>query len=370
MKERKTMKGKRCNPFAERLSAFAAKAGRRKLDATVVFGQANICSLTGVDCDNACLLVSGGRVALFTDFRYADAVRRTAPWLDIRDIKKLSGKRPLSLWGVKFAKVGFESSIPHSKYLTLKKVFPKARLVDILDDVLALRAVKTPEEQEKIRAAAKLNDEIWTKARAKFKPGMTERDMARVIRHLMIDLGDGEAFDTIVCVGANAAECHHVPDDTMWNGREPVLVDMGVKLDGYCSDMTRNIPPSRASRLYKNVYSLVLEANERAIKALKPGVTCRTLDRIARSFLKKNGFGKEFGHSLGHGVGIEIHERPAAARKSKDTFKEGMTITIEPGVYLSGNLGVRIEDLAIVTANGCEVVSHSEKRLIGRGFLV
>jgi Xaa-Pro aminopeptidase len=352
---------KASNPFAERLAAFAAKIEKRRLDAAVVFGQSNIRSLTGVVCDNACLLVARGRTALFTDFRYVDAIARTAPWLDIKDIKKLSGKRPLALPGVKFAKVGFESSVPHSKYLTLKKVFPKARLADILDDVLSLRAVKTPEELRKIRAAAKLNDEIWTKARAAFRPGMTELEMARIIRHLMIDLGDGEAFDTIVCVGANAAECHHVPDGTVWNGRDPVLVDMGVRLDGYCSDMTRNIPPARVPRLYRKVYSLVLEANERAIKALKPGVKFSDLDRVARSFLEKNGFGKEFGHSLGHGVGIDIHEAPYAAKKRKGVFEEGMTVTIEPGVYLSGNLGVRIEDLAIVTADGCEIVSHSRK---------
>ena len=349
------------NPFGKRLAAFSAAVADKGLDAAVVSGQSNVMSLTGVDCDNACLFVTPRSVVFYTDFRYTASVNRTAPWLKTGDIKKFNGKKPFPSGARAFAKIGFESSVPYSKYLTLKKAFPKAELVDVLQSILDLRMEKTPEELEKIRAAGLLNDEIWAEARNRFSPGMTEKDMAREIKKLMIERGDGEAFETIVCVGKNAAECHHVPDSTVWNGKEPVLVDMGVKLGGYCSDMTRNILPDRPSRLYKKVYSLVLEANERAIKALKPGMTAGALDRAARSFLEKNGFGKAFGHSLGHGVGIDIHEAPAAAKRSKTVLKPGMTVTIEPGVYLEGNLGVRIEDLVFVTENGCEVVSKSEK---------
>lgn len=353
--------GKRVNPFADRLAAFAAKVEGRGLDAAVVFGQSNIRCLTGVDCDNACLLVGGGKVVFYTDFRYAPAARRTAPWLKVDDIKKLGGKSPLKLGSMKLVKIGYESSITCARMQILKKVFPKARFTDILDDVTDLRAVKTKDELDAIRAAERLNDEIWAKARAAFRPGMTERDMARVIKHMMIDLGEGEAFETIVCVGRNAAECHHVPDDTVWNGREPVLVDMGVRLGGYCSDMTRNIVPERPSPLYKKVYALVLEANMRTIAAARPGMTSGDLDKVARSFLEKNGFGKAFGHSLGHGVGVDIHEKPAAAKGRKTVLKPGMTVTIEPGVYLEGNLGVRIEDLVVITEDGCEVLSSSGK---------
>ncbi len=349
------------NPFAVRLAAFAEKLAARKLDAAVVFNQANVRSLTGVDCDNACLLVGGGKVVFYTDFRYSVAVARTVPWLKVEDIRKLSGKKPLAVRGLEFKKVGYESIVTHAKFMSLKKVFPKAEFVDVLEDIGELRAVKTAEELDALRAAAGLNDEIWAEARAKFRAGMTEREMARVIKHLMIERGEGEAFETIVCVGKNAAECHHVPDDTVWNGREPVLVDMGVKLGGYCSDMTRNIVPERPSRAYRKVYDLVREANMRAIAAVRPGMTEAALDKVARDYLKKNGFGKAFGHSLGHGVGIEIHEKPFAREKGKMVLKEGMSVTIEPGVYLEGNLGVRIEDLVLITAGGCEVVSHSEK---------
>ena len=353
---------KRSNPFAERLGAFAAKLAERKLDAAVVFGEANIRSLTGVDCDSACLLVRpSGEAAIYTDFRYAPAIERTAPWLKVDDLKKLGGKKPLKARGTPFAAVGYESSLSHARFLRLKKTFPKARFRDVLEDLKGLRAVKTAWELDRLRDAERLNDEIWADARGKFRAGMTEREMARIIKHMMIDRGEGEAFETIVCVGKNAAECHHVPDDTVWNGREPVLVDMGVKLAGYCSDMTRNIVPERPSRLYKKVYALVLEANMRAIAAARPGITSGELDAVARRFLRKNGFGKEFGHSLGHGVGIEIHEAPAAAKKQKTVLKPGMSVTIEPGVYLPGNLGVRIEDLVVITEGGAEVLSSSEK---------
>lgn len=321
------------NPFAARLAAFAGVLREKQLDAAVVFNQANVRSLTGIDCDNACLLVKAdGTVVFHTDFRYVPMVHRVAPWLKVDDIKKVGGARPFRSGRAKLLKMGYESSVTHARFMQLEKAFPGATFADIDANVKELRAVKTADELAKLRAAEALNDAIWSEAQKKFKPGMTEKDMARVIQHLMIERGDGEAFETIVCVGKNAAECHHVPDDTVWNGREPVLVDMGVKLDGYCSDMTRNMVPARPSKLYKKVYGLVLEANRRAIAAAKPGMTAGALDKVARDFLTQEGFGKAFGHSLGHGVGIEIHEAPWAARKQKMVLRPGMSVTIEPGV--------------------------------------
>ena len=343
------------NPCAQRLADFAKAVRRRRLDAAVVFNQANIRSLTGVDCDSAALVVApAGGVAprLYTDFRYAPMVRRVAPWLRVSDSKRLDFPG---------ARVGYESTIPHARFLKLQKRHKRAKFVDIDGDVKSLRAVKTADEAAKVRAAARLNDEIWAEAQESFRPGMTELDMARVIRRLMVERGDGEAFETIVCVGANAAECHHVPDGTVWNGRDPVLVDMGVKLGGWCSDMTRDIVPGRPSALYRKVYDTVLEANLAAIDALRPGMTCAELDRVARRLIARAGFGRCFGHSLGHGVGLEVHEAPSVMKGEKAVLKPGMVVTIEPGIYLEGNLGVRIEDLVLVTEGGCEVLSASAK---------
>ena len=342
------------NPFAARLAAFAAKIRERGLDAALVHTEPNVKALTGLDCDNACVVVrANGKTVFYTDFRYIPMVERCAPWVPVKDIRKKVA--------VKGRKLGYEGSITAAKLKKLEETYEGAEFTDVLDDILALRAVKTADELEKLRAAEKLNDEIWSEAQKSFRPGMTEKEMARVIQHLMIERGDGEAFATIVCVGPNAAECHHVPDDTVWTGKEPVLVDMGVRLNGYCSDMTRNIVPDKASKEYRKIYALVLEANMKAIAAAKPGMTAGDLDAVARRFLKSKGYDKEFGHSLGHGVGIEIHESPWAARKQKTVLASGMSVTIEPGIYIPRKLGVRIEDLVLITDTGCEVISHSAK---------
>ena len=340
--------------------------------------QANVRSMTGVDCDNAWVVCSRREgadsdvVALYTDFRYIPMAHRVAPSLKVRDIKRFAPdvKR---LWGGKGAagrRIGFEKGITVAEFEKLKKKLPRAKFVDVTRDIERRRAVKNADEIAKMRAASDLNVEIWKAASAKFRPGMTERQMACIVRSMMFERGEGEAFETIVCVGANAAECHHVPDDTVWDGRSPVLVDMGVKLDGYCSDMTRNLVPSakcpvpgagkpRIPSLYRKVYDVVLRANRAAIAAVKPGITGKALDKVARDVIRKEGFGKCFGHSLGHGVGLEVHEAPNASRKSDWTLKPGMFVTIEPGVYLEGNLGVRIEDLVLVTETGCEVLTSA-----------
>lgn len=336
-----------------RIDEIARLAKRRRLDAVLVCEPANVRAFAGVTCDNAALLVAPqARTALYTDFRYAPMVRRVAPSLACRDLKALR------LQGLR--RVGYESSIPHAQFLKFRKLAPRgAAFVDVADALLALRAVKTPEEVAKVRAAEALACEIWNEASARFAAGMTERDMARIVQTLMVEKGEGEAFGTIVCVGKNAAECHHEPDGTVWNGREPVLVDMGVKLGGVCSDLTRNVLPKRPSRLYRQVYALVKEANAAAVAAAKPGMTGKALDKVARDVIRKGGFGKCFGHSLGHGVGYEIHEAPYASKKSATVLKPGMCVTVEPGVYLEGNLGVRIEDLVLVTETGCEVLSSA-----------
>jgi len=341
-------------------------ARRRRLDLILIAEPANIRAFTGLVCDNAVLTLqpipaactsrtsSTSHASLYTDFRYIPMVHRLAPQLKVCDLKRLGA-------GVKARRIGFESSLPHARLLRMQKRFPRATFVDVSENLAFVRAVKTPEEIDGLRAAERLTCEIWEEAKTLFRAGMTEREMARVIRHLMIDRADGESFDTIVCVGKNAAECHHVPDDTVWNGREPVLVDMGVKLNGFCGDLTRNLVP-RQSRLYRQVYALVSEANRAAIAAVRPGLTGRQLDKVARDVIRKGGFGRCFGHSLGHGVGYEIHEAPYASRRDTTVLKAGMLVTIEPGIYLEDNLGVRIEDLVLVTETGCEVLSSfSEK---------
>ena len=304
--------------------------------------RANVRAVTGVDCDGeAWAVVANGMATLYTDFRYIPMAHRVAPALRVRDVKRFEAdlRRAFGGRGAAGRRVGFEKAISVADFEKLKKVLPRAKFTDATRALQRRRAVKSADEIAKMRAASDLNVAIWKDARRMFRAGMTEREMAGIIRSMMFERGDGEAFDTIVCVGANAAECHHVPDGTVWNGRDGVLVDMGVKLGGYCSDMTRRA----------------------AIAAVRPGVTGKALDKVARDVIRAGGFGKCFGHSLGHGVGLEIHEAPYASKKSDWTLKPGMFVTIEPGIYLEGNLGVRIEDLVLVTETGCEVLTASAK---------
>ena len=351
-----------------RLEGLMRLMRRRKLDAVMLFGQKNILSLVGVDCDNGALVIDGDRVRYATDFRYVPAVRRLAPGFPVVDCHRdLDGAVLRFLRDVRpLRRVGFEGDVSASRYLNLAKRLPRTKFVDIGSDVLDLRAVKTPEEIARLTATVALNDRIWSMARKDFRPGMTEKDIQRVIRAYMNALGDGESFETIVCAGANAAECHHVSDDTVWRKGEPLLVDMGVKLDGICSDMTRCIPTKSGKAKkgvdeYAKIYALVREANEAAIAAAKPGLTGRQLDAVARRIIRKAGYGRAFGHALGHGVGYEIHESPVASSRSDTVLKPGMAFTIEPGIYLPGKLGVRIEDLVVITETGCEVLSRSAK---------
>ena len=354
------------NPFSGRLDAFSSKLRRRGISMALVCGERNQKSLVGFGCDNGVLCVgpvpTHGRAVFYTDFRYIPAAKREAPWLKVVDIGRLDVRRLAPPRGA--FKVGFEGSVPASRYLELQKSFGKrAKFVDVENDVLTLRSVKTSVEIVKMAEAEALNVRIWKQSLKEFRPGMTEKDMQRIIRAWMNALGDGEAFETIVCVGANAAECHHEPDDTVWRRGEPLLVDMGVKLDGYCSDMTRCVrssEPGARGVKYNEVYDLVLSANRAAIAAVRPGITGRQLDAVARGIISKAGFGKYFGHALGHGVGLDIHEYPVASKRSGTVLEPGMLVTIEPGVYIEGELGVRIEDLVLVTKDGCEVLSSGD----------
>lgn len=342
-----------------RLEALLSKASEKNLDSVLVSSPSALRALTLVDCGESVLEVSpnrrGSKFSIYTDFRYVSQLHRTLPHIKVRKVRNVSLLKPYG------KRVGCEMSVPYGTVLKWQAKTPGLEFVDFSADIQELKAVKTEDEISRLRAAENLTCQIWEEARAKFRPGMTERDMARIIRILMLEKGEGEAFDTIVCVGANAAECHHVPDDTPWNGRDGVLVDMGVKLNGVSSDLTRNILPKRLSRLYRTVYSTVLEANLKAIAAVKPGVTCKALDKVARDVIKKAGFGNAFGHSLGHGVGYEVHDSPSVSKRSAEVLESGMVITIEPGIYLEGNLGVRIEDLVLVTETGCEVLSKTAK---------
>jgi Xaa-Pro aminopeptidase len=227
-----------------------------------------------------------------------------------------------------------------------------------------LLLVKDSAEIGHITRAAEITDAVFADVLTLVKPGVAERELAAEIEYRARRLGaDRMAFPPIVASGPNAALPHAQPGDRRLEHGDMVTFDIGAEKEGYASDMTRTIAVGRAGEQLRNVYDTVLRAQVRAVNAVKPGMPCVDLDRVARAYIEERGYGEAFGHSLGHGVGIRVHDSPSVSWRSEETLAEGMVITIEPGIYLAGWGGVRIEDLVVVTAQGCRVLCSTPKDL-------
>jgi Xaa-Pro aminopeptidase len=263
------------------------------------------------------------------------------------------------------AHIGFEAdNMTVSQLTVLEKDLPaRGKLEPASGLIEYLRAVKDAAEVEKIRASVISNSAALEAALTRVKAGMTESEFSAEIDYQNRRLGgEAPAFDTIVAFGERAALPHAHPGTTKITAGM-LLIDMGAFRDGYASDMTRMVHLGPASAKYRRAYDAVLEAQLAAVAAVRAGVTTRSVDRAARSTLKRHGLAKEFVHSTGHGLGLEIHELPRIGRTDKTKLEAGMAITIEPGVYIEGWGGIRIEDTVLVTPNGCEVLTPTSKDL-------
>jgi len=326
----------------------------------------NVRYLTGFTGSNGVLLITRERFIFFTDPRY----QAQAPHEVDCEIK-ISRNPLLTEVGKWLKRLGVKSlafernRISFDEYSQLREQATGLRLKPLVGAVESLRAVKSEDELATIRASVQLNSAALEHALGHFKPGMTEIDLAAEIAYRMRMLGaDGTSFDTIVAAGARTALPHAHPTDHPIGINELLLIDMGAVVSGYASDMTRTFAVGRIDTKSRRIYRAVLESQLAAIDAIKPGVTCAAVDRVARQVLQGYGMDKLFIHSTGHGLGLEIHERPRVGRKDMTRLEAGMAITIEPGVYQEGIGGVRIEDTVAVTAGGCEVMTPSRKELV------
>ena len=228
-----------------------------------------------------------------------------------------------------------------------------------------MRLIKSEEEVQKIEAAQRIAEAAFQKLLGQLRVGMTEKQVASVLDFFMMDLGaDGISFDTIAASGINSACPHSVPTDKPLQKHEFLTLDFGAVVDGYHSDMTRTVVIDEADDHMKEIYNAVWSANADAMKAVRADVTGKLVDSVARSTLDAWGYDEYFTHGLGHGVGLEVHEAPTVSSKSPYTLHEGMVITIEPGVYIPGKYGVRIEDMVLVTADGFRLLTNAQKTLI------
>ncbi len=320
----------------------------------------NVRYLVGFSSSNAALFVEPERVRLFSDFRYAEAARA------VKSVEFVETKRSLvgALAELLEGPVGFEAdAVSYASWEVLRagglELVPRRGLVE------ALRAVKDESELEKIRRAAKITSEAYTQFAEERFVGRTERELAWRLDELFRELGGhASAFETIVASGPNSAKPHARPTDRTLEAGETVVVDAGAMVDGYNADCTRTFATGRLPDELKAAYAATLEAQLAGLEASRDGVTGVDADEAARAKIEAAGFGENFGHGLGHGVGLEVHEAPRLSRESNDTLAAGNVATVEPGVYLEGLGGIRIEDLVIVTDGEPEVLTPFGKDLI------
>lgn len=262
-------------------------------------------------------------------------------------------------------RIAVEDSMNLAQYLKLCETCKDCAFQVMNDAINESRMVKDEEELQKLAKAEAIGDAAFTHILDIMKPGVSETEIALELEFFMKRQGAAKlSFDTIVASGANSSMPHaQVTDRKIQNG-DFVTMDFGCVYQGYCSDMTRTVAVGRPTEEMKKVYQIVLDANLRAMDGIREGVSCKEIDALARDYIKDNGYGEYFGHGLGHGVGLDIHEEPRFSPKCEVVTKENMVITDEPGIYLPGNFGVRIEDLVVVKKNGYERLSQSEKGLI------
>jgi Xaa-Pro aminopeptidase len=330
-------------------------------DALIVSSSHNLTYLSGYTGDESWGFISERGAFLITDSRYAEQAQNQA-----RDFKiVLRQKRELGeiisdlAAKTKSKVVGFEAALASYAFVAdLRRKIKHSKLKPIASLVEKLREIKDSYEIQKIRKSADLAVRGFKYIRNIAKAGLTERELeAKLDFYLKSKGGQKPAFDTIIASGAGSSMPHYQTGAVVVRNHQPLLIDMGVMLDSYCSDLTRTIFLGRMPPSYRKICGIVAQAQLAAIWKTAPGVPVREVDLACRKMIKKSGYGRYFGHGTGHGVGLQVHEAPRVSFKSSDVLKPGMVITIEPGIYLPGRFGVRIEDMVLVTEKGREVLT-------------
>lgn len=261
--------------------------------------------------------------------------------------------------------VGIDKQWTAGFLLALMEERPNLKYVNGSPLVDSIRRQKDAQEGQLMANASSLNDQAMEKLIATFNGSQTEKAMTQQLLEIYDQLGaHGPSFEPIIAYGPNCADPHHIPDNSLLKPGDSIIIDIGCKKDSYCSDMTRTVFYQSVSPKAKEVYEIVREANERAIAAVKPGVTFAEIDGAARSYIEAKGYGQYFTHRTGHSIGIDVHEYGDVSSVNHEPVLPGMVFSIEPGIYLPGEFGVRIEDLVMVTEDGCQVLNHFTKDLI------
>ncbi|MGM7681525.1 M24 family metallopeptidase [Cytobacillus sp. Hm23] len=349
-----------------KLTKLREQFSSHDIDGLLITNGYNRRYITGFTGTAGVALVSLHKAVFITDFRYVeqankqiqgfDIVQHTAPIME--EVAKQA-----ELMGIK--KLGFEQdNMTFSTYKSYEKEC-SAELIPVSGAIEKLRLIKSESEIKILKEATQIADAAYEHILQFIRPGITELDVSNELEFFMRKQGAvSSSFDIIVASGYRSALPHGVASDKVIEKGEFVTLDFGAYYKGYCSDITRTVAVGEVSEELKNIYHIVLEAQMRGMKGIKPGMTGKEADALTRDYIQEKGYGEYFGHSTGHGLGMEVHESPSLSFKSDTALVTGMVVTVEPGIYVAGLGGVRIEDDTVITEGGNESLSHSTKELI------
>lgn len=343
--------------------------GEKRLDAILVSDGYNMRYLSGFRGATGYLFLSAGRRVLLTDSRYTVQAEKEAEDFEIVEV---SAKRNYEtalkelLREEQTVTLGFEDlHLIYAQAEKLREELGDLQWIPLGDSLNRLRRVKTPEEQRLLEQAEAIGDLAFERILEELRPGVTELWVAARLDYYMKEAGaSGNSFDTIAASGLHSAMPHAMPSEKKLEKGDFLTLDFGCVYQGYCSDMTRTVVIGRANERQREIYGIVLDAQEAALKAIRPGLTGAAVDQVARDVIGAAGYGAYFGHGLGHGVGLYIHEEPRLSPSCTEELQAGVIQTVEPGIYLPDFGGVRIEDMVVVTEDGCRNLTRSAKELL------
>ena len=355
----------------KRLRKLRTSIAEKGLDALLLSQPENLRYLSGFTGSSGWLLISGQNAILATDFRYVEQAKGESPDFEIIQTKQeLRDWLPGLVSDLGWHKLGFEANfISYEGYHKLSEAIETKQvnleLVPTTGIVEQLRSIKEPEELGLITKAVELVDAVFEQTKAIIRPGITEKEAAWEIEEILRQEGsEGIPFEIIVASGSNSALPHARPAEKIICSGEPVLIDMGARINGYCSDFSRTLFLGETDKSLQEIYNIVLKAQVTAVERIESGMDASQADRLARSVVEQAGYGDAFGHGLGHGVGLAVHEFPTLGPRSSDSLADGMVFTIEPGIYLAGKGGVRIEDMVVLKNGKAKVLSKAKKDLL------
>lgn len=354
--------------FDKRIAQLREKMRTKDLQAVLLVGDANRNYLSGFTGDESFSVITLDKAFFITDSRFTEQAKQQVKDYEVLEYSKNSTFADFLAELVaknNIKKLGFEEDVVSFSTYSLYKSKVSCLLIPMEGIVEEIRTIKDESELDIIRKAAEITDKAFDHIVKFIRPGMTEREIGLELEFFMKKLGaTALSFPSIVASGVRSSLPHGVVTDKVVNEGEFLTLDYGCVYEGYCSDMTRTLVIGESSEKMTEIYNVVLQAQERALKAFKPGTPAIDVDKVARDYIKEKGYGDYFGHSLGHGVGREIHEAPTIGYRNAKELQAGMVVTDEPGIYIPDFGGVRIEDLLVIKEDGIEILSKSPKELI------